>query len=109
MPEVRNPEGANDFIYVDDVARGILALAQATLESGIYNLGGGQPMAIGEIVNMIASHYGLGQVYKNIRRQDGFWSDNAKTLAAVGWQVQTPLSDGIAQTLRALDEKKIDG
>jgi UDP-glucose 4-epimerase len=109
VPEIRNPKDVQDFVYVDDVARGLFALTQSTLESGIYNLGTGQPISIAEIVNMIAAHYGFEPIYAGPSRDGGFWSDTAKTRAAAGWVAQTPLADGIAATLRSLDEKIVHG
>jgi nucleoside-diphosphate-sugar epimerase len=108
-PEIRSPEAVQDFIYVDDVARGILALTESKLSSGIYNLGSGQPSTVGEIVNMIGAHYGFEPIHKETSRHDGFWSDTAKTRVAAGWQAETSLADGIARTLQSLDEKSVHG
>jgi len=109
VPEVRHPGAVQDFAYVEDVARGILALTESRSLSGIYNLGSGRPTSVAEIVNMIAGHYGFDPVYTDISGKGGFWSDPAKTRSAVGWQAQTSLADGIAKTLRSLDESAVHG
>jgi UDP-glucose 4-epimerase len=105
-PDIRNPQIVNDFIHVDDVAGGLLALAQSKTQSGIYNLGTGQPAAVGHVVDMIAAHFGAGPLFTATHHGGGFWSDPEKILAATGWRAQTPLADGIAMTLRALDGKR---
>lgn len=109
VPEIRSPDGVQDFVYVDDVARGILALTQSTVGSGIYNLGSGQPTSVAEIVNMIAAHYGFDPICADMSGKGGFWSDPAKTRGVAGWEAQTSLADGIAKTLRSLDEKAVHG
>ena len=102
-PQIRSPTTTNDFVHVDDIARGILALALANVNPGVYNLGSGRPTAVGEIVNIVAAHYGAEPPYQDLRPGAGFWSNIAKTLSAAGWGAQTPLADGVAATLRALE------
>jgi len=109
VPEIRHPGAVQDFVYVEDVARGILALAQSVVASGIYNLGSGQPTSVAEIVNMVAAHYGFDPIYGDISGSGGFWSYPAKTHSAAGWEAQTSLADGIAKTLRSLDESAVHG
>jgi UDP-glucose 4-epimerase len=104
-PEIRSPESAQDFIFVDDVVSGILALAQTNTPSGIYNLGTGRPTAVAEVVNLVAGHYGIAPPYEIVERGEGFWSDPTKMKAATGWQARTSLQDGVSQTLLALDGK----
>lgn len=105
-PEIRNPKSLHDFIFVDDVAHGIVALAQVNVPSGIYNLGTGRPAAVAEVVNLIASHYGISPPYKDVENGEGFWSDTAKMLAATGWQARTSLQEGISKTLLAMDSRR---
>lgn len=104
-PDIRTPTMVNDFIHVDDVARGLLALAQSNSQSGIYNLGCAQPIAVGEVVNLIAARYGIDPPYPFVHRIGGFWADLSKTFAATGWKANFQLSEGIADTLRSLDAK----
>jgi UDP-glucose 4-epimerase len=102
-PNVRSPAALNDFVHVDDAAQGLVALALSDADSGIYNLGSGRPTAAGEIVNIVAEHYGVEPPYRECRGDGGFWSDNSKIFAACGWKARTPLAEGVAATLRALD------
>jgi UDP-glucose 4-epimerase len=102
-PEIRNPTTVQDFIFVGDAARGLLALTQPNVASGIYNLGTGRPTAVAEVVNLVAAYYGKSQPYKDIEPGEGFWSSREKMAAATGWQARTSLQDGLAKTLLALD------
>lgn len=86
----RDPEHAIDLIHVDDVARGLIALLDADCPSGAYNIGSGQPRAVGSVVNAIARRFGKPEPYPGIVATSGFWSDQAKTFAATGWQAEVP-------------------
>jgi UDP-glucose 4-epimerase len=103
-PDIRSPEAVNDFVHVDDVARGILALALSVVTSGIYNLGSGLPVTVADVVNRVARYYGARPPYESLPRGRGFWSDNEKTFAAIRWTAETSLADGIAATLDNLDK-----
>jgi nucleoside-diphosphate-sugar epimerase len=85
-----HPERACDFIHVDDVARGLVALLDADCEAGAYNLGSGQPRAVGEVCNAIARRCGKEEPYPGIKATSGFWADQTKTFAATGWKVEVP-------------------
>jgi len=55
VPEIKSPNSAHDFIYVDDVARAIVDLLK-TDKSGIYNIGSGHLTKVKEI---LADIYGI--------------------------------------------------
>ena len=40
-PDIRTPTARNDFVFVDDVAKGLVAVVGAAKLNGIYNLGRG--------------------------------------------------------------------
>jgi UDP-glucose 4-epimerase len=101
--KISNPLAVNDFIHVADVAAVILALVEADDAAGIYNIGSGHPIAVWEVVNLIAVHMGLPPVYQDMPAPaPGFWADIAKA-RLLGWQPETSLRTGIARTLEALD------
>src|SRR5262249_48312062 len=54
QPDVRTPEAVQDFIHVDDVARGLAAIAISKAPPGVYNLGSGQRTRVGDLVELIA-------------------------------------------------------
>ena len=103
QPEIRHPELMHDFVYVDDVARGMLAITEADIASGVFNLGSGTPTTVGQVVNRVASYYGVPPPFGSTGSEAGFWADTTKTTAATGWRATTSLDDGIPQTLQACD------
>lgn len=101
--DIRRPRVAEDFIHVADVARGLLALAESDMASGIYNIGSGTPAAVGEVVNRVAEHFGMAPPYPDAGFDSGFWADMKKTTAVTGWRPTIALADGIKSTLRAFE------
>ncbi len=102
-PKISNPLAVNDFIHVADVVAAIRTLVEADDAAGIYNIGSGRPVAVWEVVNLVAAQMGLPPVYVDMPAPaPGFWSDSAKT-RSLGWQPALSLPAGIAQTLAALE------
>ena len=102
-PDIRQPRVAQDFIYVEDVARGLLALAERDVDSGVYNIGTGMPAAVGDMVNRVAAEFGRMPPFPDTSFDSGFWADTRKMTAATGWRAQTTLVDGIARALQAFE------
>ena len=44
---------SQDFIYIEDVCRGILELTNKNVKSGVYNIGSNNLTSIAEIANII--------------------------------------------------------
>jgi nucleoside-diphosphate-sugar epimerase len=103
-PDIRQPHVAQDFIHVDDVAEGLLALVECDIASGIYNLGTGRPASVGEVANAVARYFGAALPCPDSSYDQGFWADSAKTAEATGWRSRTSLEDGIDRTLHAFEE-----
>lgn len=102
-PDIRSPDVAQDFIHVDDVAGGLLALASQDMESGVYNLGTGKSHNVGDVVNCVAAHFGRPAPFPATAPKAGFWADMTKTAQASGWTPAITLDDGIGRSLAALD------
>src|SRR5262245_57337116 len=62
-PEIRQPRVAQDFIHVDDVAEGLVALANCEAASGVYNVATGHPTAVSAVVNEVARACGVAPPY----------------------------------------------
>lgn len=101
--DIRRPRAAEDFIHVEDVAGGLLALAECGMESGIYNLGNGAPVPVGEVVNQVAGHFGMAPPFPDASFDSGFWANMDKMTAATGWRPRIGLAEGIEATLQALE------
>ena len=102
-PTFREPGAAQDFVLVDDVARGLWALAECSGPSGTFNLGSGTPTTVGEIANLVAGHYGREPWLAPGPPVSGIWADTSKARTVAGWQPAIGIRDGVASTLTALD------
>jgi UDP-glucose 4-epimerase len=103
VPRLRQPRRAQDFIHVDDVARGTVALTECDTPSGIYNIGSGRLSSSAEVANHVAAYFGASPPYSDTGYDAGLYADTAKIAAATGWQARTALTEGIVRTLRAMD------
>ena len=102
---IKTPYASQDFIYIEDVCRGILELTNKNVKSGVYNIGSNHLTSIAEIANIIYSHYGLEIPYSNIKNQsiEGFWANNNKILNLGEFDLKYSIKDGIIKTLNFLD------
>jgi nucleoside-diphosphate-sugar epimerase len=102
VPDIRQPRMAQDFIHVEDVAEGLVALAGCEAASGIYNIATGRPAAVSAVVNEVARACSAPLPYLDTGHDTGFWADIGKTAAATGWRARIGLEDGLARTLQAM-------
>lgn len=107
MPELKTPSNANDFIYVDDVAEGLLQFAINDISSGIYNLGSGKSMPVIDVVssienslngNVILSKELITRTTKSNKDTD-FWADMTKTFSTIKWKPRTSSAMGIEKMI----------
>jgi UDP-glucose 4-epimerase len=101
-PRVREPQAAQDFVFVDDVARGLVALAASDAPSGAFNLGSGQSTRVGEVANLVARHFHQPAPFVVPPGDAGFWADSTRVTAATGWRATTGIAEGIARTLAGM-------
>lgn len=107
LPDLKTPSNSNDFIYVDDVAEGLLNFAINDIDSGIYNLGTGVSVPVIDILSIIERTL-IGQETttktvleksKHSKKDTDFCADMNKTFTALRWQPKTNLSNGIEKTI----------
>lgn len=103
QPILRTPGAVQDFVHIDDVARGLLMLAECAAPSGVFNIGSGQPATVGQVAGLVAAYYGLASVTSAVQERGGFWADTSHMTAVTGWRPQTGLGVGVEATLRDLD------
>lgn len=103
-PRISSGTRPVDWIYVDDVARGLIALATATgVDGETLDLGSGELVSVREVVERICRAAGgpppeVGALpdrpHEAVRR-----ADPARTFALARWRPEVALDDGIARTI----------
>jgi UDP-glucose 4-epimerase len=96
-----------DLCYVDDVADAFLRAGASNAANGrVFNLGGGQPICLLELANLIVAIAGQGSVRlvpwpEDRKRIDigDVYSSHEKIRTALGWQPVTPLREGLRKTI----------
>jgi UDP-glucose 4-epimerase len=93
-----------DFFYVGDLARACLLAANTDVAPGAYNIGGGIPVALKELIDMIRNVTGMAVpvLYEPPRGFDppAIVLDISKARCELGWKPQVPLVEAIARTWR---------
>jgi nucleoside-diphosphate-sugar epimerase len=104
-PGLTGGEQLWDFLYINDVIDGLLAIAQSLRAEGIYNLGSGCPISIREVVSMLRDQVdpklelGFGEVPYAPDQVMHLEADITKLSQATGWRPRTTMADGIQQTV----------
>jgi UDP-glucose 4-epimerase len=94
-----------DWLYVDDVARGILAAAATPEAEGVFNLCSGEPVQVRSVVERVRdiAAPGMELVFGEIAfRSDQLMNmkaDGARLRIATGWQPQIGIDEGLARTV----------
>ncbi len=98
-----------DFLYVEDVARAYVAIAEALAEGRgageAFNAGWGHPNAVREVVELICELSGT-EIEPDIRGEgnpkgeiDRQFLDSAKIREVTGWKPQVDLREGLSRTI----------
>jgi UDP-glucose 4-epimerase len=96
-------EQIRDYVYAIDLVKGIFAALQAEV-TGVFQLGTGIPTTLNQLIGEMREVVGpLGDFKVNyVDRRDGeivnTYCDIAKAQAAFGYEVPTPLREGLADT-----------
>ena len=106
MPVVKTPHNANDFVYVDDVAEVLLAMAVHEIPTGIYNLGAGKSTPVWKVCEVLEEIMGLKSRYgqqlraSKVKATADFWADTTKTDRITGWRARTDIIRGAESYLK---------
>lgn len=112
---VMDTSPVRDFISVDDVAEGIVALAlrhnQNGNTGGLYNLGTGIGTSIGALACMALEIAGQSdrrvETKSNTKRQSSLVLDHSQTTLDCGWRPKTTLHQGITDLLQKRKERTL--
>jgi UDP-glucose 4-epimerase len=96
-----------DFVYVDDAADAFLRAGATDAVNGeVFNVGGSEPMAHRDLVQLLIEVAGAGRVRfvewppeKKAIDIGSFYSDSTKIADVAGWRPMVPLRDGLARTI----------
>jgi len=111
--EVMNTNPVRDFIWVEDAAEGVVALAlnhsKESNDGGLYNLGTGVGTSIGALAGMaleIAEQPDMPvKTLQSSGQQSCLILDFSDTTSTCGWQPKTSLRQGIAHLLHTREER----
>lgn len=111
--EVMDTNPVRDFIWVEDAAEGIVALALGKLKGGdesrIFNLGTGLGTSIGSLAELaldIAAQPGrLVKAKHSTGRQSSLILDFSDTTSACGWTPKTSLRQGLTHMFHIRQER----
>lgn len=102
-----NVEAARDFTYIEDTARGLMALMGSNLPNGgAFNIGSGRSISIRQLVDGCARIMGRDDylIEHDPRRDrrldiDDFRADASKLMVATGWAPTIGLEEGLRRTV----------
>lgn len=106
--ELGELETTRDFTFVEDTARGMLAVAEMDTGVGdVFNIGSNYEISVGELFRMIAElmeSRATVTVTEARKRPENsevlrLWCNNEKLAAASGFRPSTPLREGLARTI----------
>jgi UDP-glucose 4-epimerase len=97
-------DASRDFIYVEDIARGLIACAERGAAGDVYNLASGDETTILELataINALAGDRSELQVAprREWDRSGKRFGSPAKSVRELGFRVQVPLSEGLPRTV----------
>ena len=102
---VRTLTPVRDFIHVDDAARGIVSASNLDVPSGIYNLGSGESLSIGQVASIALEAVGEGEREVTETHPSDRTSivrlDVQKSIHVLGFTPRTRPQDGIADFARS--------
>ena len=100
-----------DWLFVDDAARAIAAVAATPTAAGVFNLGSGRAVAVRSVIEQIRdlAAPGMELVFGEIPfRPDQVMhmqADISRLTAATGWAPQVSIEEGLAATIQWYRER----
>ena len=93
---------SRDYTFIGDIVDGVLASVDAIEEHGfrIWNLGGSSPVRLDALLEAVGQTVGREPVIEQVGQQPGdvdrTWADLTRSRSELGYEPQTPLSEGLA-------------
>lgn len=94
-----------DWLYIEDVARAIVAMAITPAAQGVFNIGSGQPVNVRSVIETVRdlAAPGMELVFGEVPfRRDQVMhmkADITRLTAATGWRPSVPMDEGLSRTV----------
>lgn len=90
-----------DYIFADDVAEGLIRLAEADVKKEVVNLGTGKARGIEDMISILKTHFPDLKVEeeKNHGSFEESSADNSRLKEITGWIPETSLEEGIKELI----------
>lgn len=104
-PSVTAAEQRWDYVYVDDAARAVAAVAREAKAGGVFNLGSGTAPRLRDIIERVRDEIdprlpvGFGEVPYRPDQVMHLEADIGRLVAATGWRPRTDLDEGVRATV----------
>ena len=96
-------DSARDYTYVSDIVDGVVRALDRTTGYHVWNLGGSQTVALGELIERIAAGLGVASRVRPLPRQPGdverTWADIRRARRDLDWSPGVPLDRGLERFL----------
>lgn len=94
--EVFNPEGLFDYVFADDVAEGLIRLADSDA-TGVYNLSRGRARRVSDVVDCLRDHFPRLRCREAppVGDYEASEADMEQFRRTFGWRPETELEDAI--------------
>ena len=94
----------------DDIVDGVIRALDTPLGYQIYNLGNGRPTRLNDFIRLVEEHSGKQAIINVMPEQPGdvprTCADISKARELLGYDPQTPFSDGIAKLVKWYNETR---
>ena len=94
-------EQTRDFTHVDDAVEAAIRAVEAPVVGEVFNIGGGSPVAINEVISALEDILGRRARVRHIEPQRGdvrdTWAEIAKAARVLGYHPQVRLVDGLQE------------
>ena len=107
--EVYGRQNRFDYIYADDVAEGLIRLAESPVANGIVNLGSGNAMCVNDVVKTLTKTV-KGVRVRDLSRHDpteGSCADMQRFEKLTKWTPKTSVEDGIRNIVAYETQKHV--
>jgi UDP-glucose 4-epimerase len=97
------------FIYVEDLAEGVVAGLEAGADGRVYNLAGDETVTIRELADTVSELVGDTEIVHTPGRSGDFGGaviSNERAARELGWRASTPLREGVSRYLDWVEQER---